>query len=75
MKMYKVYKEIVLYISCVFFLFTVLLWYLFDFYQVGFQFLTELYLFDICVLLGLDSISMCFLFLTTLISPLCFIYN
>lgn len=73
--MYKIYKQLILYISCIFFLFTVILWFLFDFHQVGFQFLTELYLFDICVLIGLDSISICFLFLTTLIAPLCFIYN
>lgn len=74
-KILSLFKNIIFYISTTFFFFTVYVLYLFDFNEVGFQFLTELYLFDTCILLGIDSISLCFLFLTTLIIPLCFLFN
>jgi len=41
----------------------------------GFQWLTELYFFDTFILLGVDSISVCFLLLVTLIIPLCLLFN
>jgi len=71
----KVYKESIFLISCLLFFITSIIYYFFDSNDIGFQFITELYFFDICFLLGLDSISLCFLFLTTLIVPLCFLFN
>lgn len=73
--MKKIYKGSICTISVFFFFFTIYILYLFDFNDIGFQFLISLYFFDTCVLLGIDSISICFLLLTTLVIPLCFLFN
>ena len=73
--MINIYKNSVFFISSFLFFFMVYVFYLFNLTDVGFQFLTELYLFDTCVLLGIDSISLCFLLLTTMVIPLCFLFN
>ena len=71
----RLYKEIIFFLSCIFFFLTILIFYFFDLNDIGFQFITELFLFDTCILIGIDSISICFLFLTTFIIPLCFLFN
>ncbi len=71
----KWYKEIIFFFSCIFFFITILIFYFFDLNDIGFQFITELFFFDTCILIGIDSISICFLFLTTFIIPLCFLFN
>lgn len=69
------YKEFIIFISCSILLFFIFVFMNIDYSDVGFQFLTELFLFETCFLLGIDSISMLFIFLTSVIVPLCLLFN
>ena len=73
--MIKYYKEIVFFISSIIFFITSLFFWYLDFSTIGFQFINEFYIFEYCILLGIDSISFLFIFLTSLIIPLCILYN
>ena len=69
------YKEFIIFISCFIFFFFIFLFLHIDYSDIGFQFLTELFLFETCFLVGIDSISILFIFLTSIIIPLCLIFN
>lgn len=69
------YKDLIIFVSCLLFFFFVLLFINLDYNDLGFQFIFELYLFETCFLLGLDSLSTLFIFLTSLIVPLCLLFN
>ena len=57
-----------------FFLCSLSYWYI-DFSVAGFQYFLEIYLFETFFLFGVDSIGMIFLYLTSLIIPLCLLFN
>lgn len=72
----KFFKEIIFFISSLLLLICSLLYSLFyNSSEASFQFLIELNWFESYYLLGIDSISVLFLFLTTFIMPICLLFN
>jgi len=69
------FKKIYLFISSLIFLFVVYVSFYLNTTVAGFQMFYEFYILDNCILLGLDSISLVFLFLTSMVIPLCFLFN
>lgn len=69
------YKKIYLLISSSIFLFVVFISLHMNPAIAGFQFIYEISLLDNFIILGLDSISLLFIFLTTMVIPLCFLFN
>jgi len=68
-------KTTLFFFSTFLFILIISIFFFFDLNNVGFQFYTSLYYFDTLVLLGLDSITICFLILTTFMIPLCLLFN
>ena len=68
-------KNISLVISSLIFIYSIMLMIMWDSSIVGYQWVIELYFLNTYLLLGIDSISMAFILLVSLIIPLCLIFN
>jgi proton-translocating NADH-quinone oxidoreductase chain M len=69
------YNNILLIIFILFFFLLNVIWILFDPLFGGFQFTTLLSIFDLSIRMGVDGISFFFMYLTSLLIPLCMLFS
>lgn len=69
------YNNLLLIVFLVLFIFFNLLWILFDPLYGGFQFTISINVLDLYIRMGIDAISFFFLYLTTLLIPLCLLFS
>jgi proton-translocating NADH-quinone oxidoreductase chain M len=68
-------KNIIFYISTLLFFFTSFLWITFNPYNFGYQHIYCLQWFDFKFFIGIDGLSLFFIYLTTFLIPLCLLFS
>lgn len=68
-------KRVGLCISLLFFFFSTLLWIFFDPYQLAFQYVLPVRFFSFSFYIGIDGLSLLFIYLTTFLVPCCILFN
>lgn len=68
-------KNLIFYTSCFIFFFTTMLWITYDPYQFGYQHIYCIQWSDFKFFLGIDGLSLFFIYLTSFLIPLCLLFS